>query len=845
MKKIKKKLKIQIKFDKKIAIRLSNVDYYKVMAEDIKNLPQREKEKAKLSTSPKKRVTELISQYKEELENKSQGVWAILQGIYRKNRSAAGSGSKVKNRDLIGLVSSIPMLMTAYKTIRKNKGATTLAAQMCKVNLNNLNIEQRRFISRTAISPDRINREVIQTTSRLLKQGKYPWGSSRRIYIDKPGKPGVKRPITIPPFMDRVVQESIRFVLEAIYEPYFEKRNRSFGFRPAKGCHDNIYCLTRSSNNGFYTAIEGDVKSAYDKVCRTKLIEILAKRIEDRKFLNLIKDRLNYNYLDSQYSKYIQEEHGIPQGGIDSPYLWNIYMSEFDEFVHSHVSSELEAINKKVRKDVSPKSDIFSQHRKKEIWKRTRNREWIQRTRRCLINKETEKETLKGMPLALDIGIKPEKEQLILKLRELVRNNRKLRHTLRKETVDANKIFLRFTYTRYADDWIIIGNFPNQLAQKIKSNLGLWLQENLKATLSEEKTLITDMRKGPAHFLGFELRAMTSRKLSYVTTTVRTVSGTKKVTTLRKVAGQQICCSPDKERLINRMIMKGYCDKKGFPRELPWLSTLESFAIIERYNAVLRGIANYYAEYISTTRGLYRWLYIVKYSCLKTLAQKYKTTINGVFKKFKTPGRNTIEIQVTHNFGNKGHYQKTWILLTETDVIKLAQEKKNKLKIIETFEKTEKGFPYEDAMEYRKRKGATPRVIHDNFLDLIKWVSLRSSAALDLPCFICGSNEKVEMHHINHIRKRKYSTISDHKFWEKIMALRNRKQCPVCSFCHRNIIHTGEYHGAPLKAGAITIRETRKGYDNRLAHLENFINPSKEEHIAKSLEEKGWVHIPS
>lgn len=79
----------------------------------------------------------------------------------------------------------------------------------------------------------------------------------------------------------------------------------------------------------------------------------------------------------------------------------------------------------------------------------------------------------------------------------------------------------------------------------------------------------------------------------------------------------------------------------------------------------MRGLANYYAEHISRSRGLYRWLYIVRFSCLKTLAQKYRTSINGIFKKFKSPGRKTIQVEVVHDFG-KTKYQKVWRLLTET-----------------------------------------------------------------------------------------------------------------------------------------------------------------------------------
>jgi retron-type reverse transcriptase len=149
------------------------------------------------------------------------------------------------------------------------------------------------YLKKTKKAPNSVSSAIFTETSTLLKLGKYPWGSSRRVYFDKPGKPGALRPITIPPFMDKVVQAAITMVLEAIYEPWFEKRNRSFGFRTSKGVHDAIYCITSLKARGLNMAIEGDIKAAYDKVNRKKLIEILSQKIKDRKFLKLLESRLN------------------------------------------------------------------------------------------------------------------------------------------------------------------------------------------------------------------------------------------------------------------------------------------------------------------------------------------------------------------------------------------------------------------------------------------------------------------------------------------------------------------------------------------------------------------------
>ncbi len=107
------------------------------------------------------------------------------------------------------------------------------------------------------------------------------------------------------------------------------------------------------------------------------------------------------------------------------------------------------------------------------------------------------------------------------------------------------------------------------------------------------------------------------------------------------------------------MFMKGYCDKDGFPREIPWLSTLDAYTIISRYNAVLRGLANYYAEYINYPSSLYRWLYIVRWSALKTLACKHHTKISKVKEKYPNL---TTKVSVTLQNG-KQYFKQNKLLI--------------------------------------------------------------------------------------------------------------------------------------------------------------------------------------
>jgi hypothetical protein len=68
-----------------------------------------------------------------------------------------------------------------------------------------------------------------------------------------------------------------------------------------------------------------------------------------------------------------------------------------------------------------------------------------------------------------------------------------------------------------------------------------------------------------------------------------------------------------------------------------------------------------------------------------------------------------------------------------------------------------------------------------------------------MPCALCVATEDVEMHHLRHVRKREYALIPDELTYEKMMALRNRKQIPICRTCHRSTIHGGKYRGPNQK----------------------------------------------
>lgn len=844
-----------IKFCSKVAQQFSKPEYYIAYGDEIVSLPSREKEKVKVSTGRQSRVTEMFTRYKALLEKKGQGYFHTIKGIYETNRmNASLNKSPTVHSNLMNIVASVPNLIISYARIRKNKGASTLGAMLSFSKLKQLNPSQRRYLSQTGKAPDKLTMGVFKATSWLLKNGDYPWGASRRIYIDKPGRPGEKRPITIPPFMDRVVQASILRLLEAIYEPWFEKRNRSFGFRPNKGVHDAIYSIIRQENKGLFMAIEGDIKGAYDNVKKQKLLSLLEKRIRDRKFISMIKHRLDYVYYDSVLGKYVDDELGIPQGGIDSPYLWNIYCSELDEWIHLYMDNLCREINIKMLNPTKTRSQLDlgkKRIRSREVNTLRAEQARLLRFKQVILTlnlvedwDKLQKNTITSIKRGYQsLGFSFTKEQppskeLKWALTEAINKNR--RNLLSTGSSDRNRQFLRFHFCRYADDWILLGNFSKLLAVKIRSEIANWLHTELAAKLVIDKTKITDMREEPAHFLGFELKTSVSKKLKYVSNPGHSVD--KGFKFLKRVAGTEIVAYPDRQRLISRYHMKGYCDKKGKPKELGWLSGLENFAIISRFNAVLKGTMNYYGAFIRFNGLMARWIYILRYSCLKTLCCKYKTRISKLYNRFgiMTETGKTIRINVSNTFSNEGverTYEKTWTLCTYLDLVHNPSFNQRFEKVRKTFNRIEYGG---ELPSYENISKGVPAITDMNFLEKIHWVNLRTQASFDLCCSLCGDSSNVEMHHIKHVRKTPYKLVPEKLPWLKAMILRNRRQIPVCRYCHMERIHKGTYDGANLRSISPKVKENEKGYDLRLVNIENYIKPGKE-YFGKSLEEKGWI----
>ena len=179
----------------------------------------------------------------------------------------------------------------------------------------------------TGETVDGMNLGKIETIIGALRQERYRWTPVRRTYIEKKGT-AKKRPLGLPTWSDKMLQEVIRLILEAYYEPQFS--DRSHGFRPGRGCHTALQEIYHQWH-GTVWFIEGDITDCFGSLDHSITRSILAEKIRDGRFLRLIDGLLQAGYLEDW--RYHATLSGCPQGGVVSPVLSNIYLDRLDKFI--------------------------------------------------------------------------------------------------------------------------------------------------------------------------------------------------------------------------------------------------------------------------------------------------------------------------------------------------------------------------------------------------------------------------------------------------------------------------------------------------------------------------------
>jgi len=454
-----------------------------------------------------------------------------------------------------------------------------------------------------------------------LKDHSYQPNPARREYIAKNNNPTKKRPLGIPSTDDKLVQEIVRMILEAIYEPTFS--TKSHGFRPKHSCHTALLHV-KNTFTGVKWIIEGDIKACFDSFDHHVLIDIIRKRIKDEYFIALLWKMLKAGYME-QWT-YKNTFSGSPQGSGCSPILANIYLNEFDKYMEEYKQSF----------DVQTSKN------------RNQSREYNRLNHQC--HKRLKK--IRDIQYSED---KAERNNIISEYKAL----RKERLTIPYyPAIDPN--FRKIQYNRYADDFVVgvIGSKCD--AEKVKDDIRNFLKERLKLTLSDEKTKITHSSE-LVRYLGYDFTVSRSKDVKRL--------GNGK---LQKVWYGVVNLYVPHEKWLNKLVeYKALQIKTDNSGKEKWkgihrgkLMNRDEVDIVDKYNSEIRGIYNFYrlAKNVTVLNNFY---FVMKGSLYRTFAAKYKSTFNKMKAKYEINGVFTVKFETKSGTRHREFYHDGFVQIDE------------------------------------------------------------------------------------------------------------------------------------------------------------------------------------
>jgi group II intron reverse transcriptase/maturase len=576
-------------------------------------------------------------------------------------------------QDAYRLLYQRDLYLQAYGKIYRNKGAMTEGV--------------------TAETVDGMSLEKIDNIITLLRNEKYRWTPVRRTYISK--KNGKLRPLGLPVWSDKLLQQVVNMILNAYYEPKFS--DNSHGFRPRRGCHTALQKVVQKGK-GSKWFIEGDLCACFDKIDHTILLKILAEGFQDNRFIRLINALLKAGYLEDW--KFNNTFSGVPQGSIVGPICSNIVLDRLDKYVEEQL---IPAYTSGRRRKANPAYDKV----KVLVPKAKRKGDWKQM--------HVLKKQMQTMPS--------------------------------RDPNDPD--YRRLWYVRYADDFLLGLIGSKDEAVEIKNKIADFLCNSLKLDLNSEKTLVTHARDQKAKFLGYNIHAMHEDS--------------------KHDRRGQRCINGSIGLCIPSHVIREKCDKykkHGKPMHIPQRRNDGAYSIVAQYQSEYRGIVQYY-RMAYNLHTLDQLKYVMEVSLVKTLSSKYKTTRRRIYKRYGA--------RIDTDEGERK------VILVKID----------------------------------RKPPKKPLVTYFGGISLKwnKWVSMKDNSAAPIlnhrseleqrllaqECELCGSHERIEVHHIRKLADLKQEGRANQPEWKRQMSERKRKTLAVCQTCHRKI-HHGTYDGKKLTA---------------------------------------------
>lgn len=556
----------------------------------------------------------------------------------------------------------------------------------------------------------------IRKLAKELADNSYKPNVVRRVYIPKPGSPGQTRPLGVTSTRDKVVQQAIKMLIEPIFERVFA--GNSFGFRPNRSCHS---CL-KSIDLGWKRItwfIEADIVQAFDRIHHRILERAINKRIKDRKISHNINKMIKVGYINWENisESKLESNVGTPQGSIISPLLCNIYLHSFDEYLNNTL---LPMFNTgridKVSEEYKEMSRITG-----PVWGPAFD----------YIKKITPKVSSKDIRKSLYDIRKIERIQADVPYYALDENHRKLK------------------YVRYADDFVLGFVGPRKDAFRILQLIAYFLENELEYKIHSEKSGILHHEKGVI-FLGYHLHGNYEVKANVLRDETGNIT--------QRSRSNWIKFGIPVAKLFKRYADKGFFQKAKKGNQIKyvarradkWLFLTSDTELVRRFNAVARGLAEYYkgSKYPS---ALTEFWSVLRRSLALTIAHRHK--LRSAKKAFDRWGS---ELQVD--------LKTKWI--------------KPEMKGGKWLSKDSKQGNLLSLLHWMPSGGNFPRTLSSVV------------SASELHCSIPNCPNRAEnWHHINH-RKRAMNKGKD-------LALIS-KQIPICK-PHHIIIHSGKYDGPSLR----------------------------------------------